>query len=91
MQILRAKLYEMELQKQQDEVSSLRRSQVGTGSRSEKIRTYNYKDNRATDHRLGINFPLNSVLEGGIEDVIQTCISQDQQAQLEELAREQQA
>ena len=53
MQILRAKLYEMKLREQQDEVKSRRLAQVGTGSRSEKIRTYNYKDNRATDHRLG--------------------------------------
>jgi len=86
MQILRAKLYEIKLQEQQEEVSSRRRSQVGTGSRSEKIRTYNYKDNRVTDHRLGENFTLTSVLEGNIEDMIQSCISQDQQERLEELA-----
>jgi peptide chain release factor 1 len=86
MQILRAKLYEMKLREQQEEVSSLRRGQVGTGSRSEKIRTYNYKDNRATDHRLGQNFSLNTVLEGDIENIIQSCISQDQQEKLAELA-----
>jgi peptide chain release factor 1 len=86
MQILRAKLYEIKLQEQQAEVTSMRRSQVGTGSRSEKIRTYNYKDNRVTDHRLGQNFTLTPVLEGGIEDMVQSCISQDQQEQLEELA-----
>ncbi|AFY40556.1 bacterial peptide chain release factor 1 (bRF-1) [[Leptolyngbya] sp. PCC 7376] len=86
MQILRAKLYEMELQKQRDEVSSMRKSQVGTGSRSEKIRTYNYKDNRVTDHRLGQNFGLATALEGEIEGMIQACITQDQQAQLEQLA-----
>jgi peptide chain release factor 1 len=85
-QILRAKLYEMKLQEQQQAVSSMRRSQVGTGSRSEKIRTYNYKDNRATDHRLNQNFSLDRVLEGDIDDVIQTCIAQDQQQQLAELA-----
>jgi peptide chain release factor 1 len=86
MQILRAKLYEIELTKQQQEVRGLRRSQVGTGSRSEKIRTYNYKDNRITDHRLNQNFPLANSLEGGIEHIIQTCISQDQQERLAELA-----
>ncbi|MEB3336090.1 MAG: peptide chain release factor 1 [Leptolyngbyaceae bacterium] len=86
MQILRAKLYEMKLQEQQAEVTSMRLSQVGTGSRSEKIRTYNYKDNRVTDHRLGQNFTLNPILEGDLETVIQSCISQDQQEQLEELA-----
>lgn len=86
MQILRAKLYEMKLREQQEEVTSMRRSQVGTGSRSEKIRTYNYKDNRATDHRLGENFGLTSILEGEIETVIQSCISKDQQERLAELA-----
>ncbi|MGA9377756.1 MAG: peptide chain release factor 1 [Phormidium sp.] len=85
MQILRARLYEMELRKQQEEVSSMRLKQVGTGSRSEKIRTYNYKDNRVTDHRLNHNFSLNSFLEGDIEDAIQACISQDQQQRLAEL------
>ncbi|MBW4692912.1 MAG: peptide chain release factor 1 [Lyngbya sp. HA4199-MV5] len=88
MQILRAKLYEMKLREQQEAVTSMRRSQVGTGSRSEKIRTYNYKDNRITDHRLGQNFSLAPVLEGDIEEVIQTCISQDQQERLEALAAE---
>lgn len=86
MQILRAKLYDMKLREQQEAVSSLRKSQVGTGARSEKIRTYNYKDNRVTDHRLGRNFTLETALEGGIEEIIQSCISQDQQEQLAELA-----
>ncbi|MBV9385159.1 MAG: peptide chain release factor 1, partial [Chroococcidiopsidaceae cyanobacterium CP_BM_ER_R8_30] len=85
MQILRAKLYEMKLREQQEAVTSMRRSQVGTGSRSEKIRTYNYKDNRATDHRLGQNYSLNPVLEGDLEPIIQACISQDQQERLAEL------
>jgi peptide chain release factor 1 len=88
MQILRAKLYEMKLREQQEAVTSMRRSQVGTGSRSEKIRTYNYKDSRVTDHRLGQNFSLPPVLEGDLEEVIQTCISQDQQERLESLAAE---
>lgn len=86
MQILRAKLYEIKLAEQQQEVRGLRRSQVGTGARSEKIRTYNYKDNRITDHRLGKNFPLANSLEGEIEIMIQSCISQDQQERLVELA-----
>jgi peptide chain release factor 1 len=86
MQILRAKLYEIKLQEQQQAVTSMRRSQVGTGSRSEKIRTYNYKDNRVTDHRLGQNYSLNPVLEGDLEPLIQACISQDQQERLAELA-----
>jgi peptide chain release factor 1 len=86
MQILRAKLYEMQMQEQQDTITDLRRSQVGTGSRSEKIRTYNYKDNRATDHRLGNNFPLEKVLEGDIDLILEACVAKDQQAQLAELA-----
>ncbi|MFM7544900.1 MAG: peptide chain release factor 1 [Synechococcales cyanobacterium] len=88
MQILRAKLYELKLQEQQDAVTSQRRMQVGTGSRSEKIRTYNYKDNRVTDHRLGQNFTLTSVLEGDLEVIVQSCITQDQQERLEEMAAE---
>ncbi|MFM6896108.1 MAG: peptide chain release factor 1 [Microcystis panniformis] len=86
MQILRAKLYDIKLQEQQEAVSSMRRSQVGTGSRSEKIRTYNYKDNRLTDHRLNENFSLDRILDGDIEDVIQSCIAKDQQGKLAELA-----
>ena len=86
MQILRAKLYEMKLREQQEAVTSMRRSQVGTGARSEKIRTYNYKDNRVTDHRLGQNYTLTSVLEGDVDLIIQACISADQQEQLAELA-----
>lgn len=88
MQILRAKLFEMKLQEQQEAVMSARRMQVGTGSRSEKIRTYNYKDNRVTDHRLNQNFSLAPILEGDIDTLIQTCISQDQQERLEQLAAE---
>ncbi len=86
MQILRAKLFEIKLREQQDAVTSMRRSQVGTASRSEKIRTYNYKDNRVTDHRLGVNFSLNEILQGDLENVIQSCITQDQQEQLLQLA-----
>ncbi|PSR19720.1 peptide chain release factor 1 [filamentous cyanobacterium CCP3] len=88
MQILRAKLYDMKLREQQEAVSSMRKSQVGTGARSEKIRTYNYKDNRVTDHRLNQNFTLTPVLEGDVDTLIQSCISRDQQERLEELAAE---
>ncbi|MGG6237995.1 peptide chain release factor 1 [Nodosilinea sp. AN01ver1] len=88
MQILRAKLYDMKLREQQEAVSSMRKSQVGTGARSEKIRTYNYKDNRVTDHRLNQNFTLTPVLEGDVDVLIQSCISRDQQERLEELAAE---
>jgi peptide chain release factor 1 len=86
MQILRAKLYEMKLQEQLDSISSNRKMQVGTGSRSEKIRTYNYKDNRVTDHRLNQNFSLQPILEGDIEDLIQSCIGLYQRELLAELS-----
>ncbi len=88
LQILRAKLYEMKLQEQQEAVGSLRRSQVGTGARSEKIRTYNYKDNRVTDHRLNLNFDLQKALSGDIEEIVQTCIARDRAVRLQELATE---
>jgi peptide chain release factor 1 len=87
MQILRAKLFDMQLRAQQDEVSSRRKMQVGSGDRSEKIRTYNYKDNRLTEHRLGENFSLSSIVEGVIEPVIQACIAADQKEKLEALAQ----
>lgn len=64
MALLRAKLYDRELERQQKELYEQRKMQVGSGSRSEKIRTYNYKDNRCTDHRLNLNFPLQSILKG---------------------------
>jgi peptide chain release factor 1 len=88
MQILRAKLYEIKLQEQNEAIASQRKSQVGSGARSEKIRTYNYKDSRVTDHRLGQNFALDTALQGKIEDIVQTCIARDQQAQLEAMAAE---
>eukprot|EP00898_Chlorokybus_atmophyticus_P007742 jgi/Chlat1/796/Chrsp104S01259 len=88
MQILRAKLFEIKQREQYDQVTSLRRSQVGTGSRSEKIRTYNYKDNRVSDHRTKHNYDLNKFLVGEIEAAIQGCITMDQQELLEQLAGE---
>src|SRR5687767_14048579 len=71
MKVLRARLYEMEMQKQQDAIAKERRGQVGTGERSEKIRTYNYPQSRITDHR--INFTthrLHDVLEGELGEMI---------------------
>lgn len=86
MQLLRAKLYEIKLKEQQESQRSQRQSQIGSGSRSEKIRTYNYKDNRVTDHRLKMNFELTSFLDGDIETAIQSCVSMEQRELLEELA-----
>lgn len=70
-QILRAKLYDRELQARQQALYDERKAQVGTGDRSEKIRTYNYKDNRLTDHRLNQNFSLQQILEGDLDKVIE--------------------
>jgi peptide chain release factor 1 len=86
MEILRAKLYERELAEANARQRDARRSQVGSGDRSEKIRTYNAKDNRVTDHRLGQNFSLDPVLNGQLEDVIEACIAAEQGRQLQELA-----
>ena len=84
-QILRAKLFEQQQRAQAEAVSEARRSQIGSGGRSEKIRTYNYKDSRCTDHRLSSNFALDGVLTGGIEPIIQQCIALDQQERLKEM------
>ncbi|WP_413678635.1 peptide chain release factor 1 [Prochlorococcus sp. MIT 0916] len=88
MEILRAKLLELEIAEANEKERSARLSQVGTGDRSEKIRTYNYKDNRTTDHRLGINFPLEQVLAGQLEDVIGACIAEEQKRQMEEISNQ---
>jgi peptide chain release factor 1 len=71
MKVLRSRLYEMELQKQQDAIAKDRRSQVGTGERSEKIRTYNFKENRVTDHRIGFTMhQLDAALDGDLNQLI---------------------
>ena len=88
MEILRAKLYERQLAEANERESSARRSQVGTGDRSEKIRTYNAKDNRVTDHRLGRNFSLESILQGQMEDVIGACVAEEQRSKLEQLSQQ---
>ncbi len=74
MKVLRTKLYELELKKQQDEISSTRKSMVRSGDRSEKIRTYNYPQNRVTDHRLegeAKNYSLREIVDGSLEQVIE--------------------
>ncbi|CAK9175912.1 unnamed protein product [Ilex paraguariensis] len=86
LQLLRAKLYEIKLREQQELIRNQRKSQVGTGARAEKIRTYNYKDNRVSDHRLKMNFELTSFLDGDIETAVQSCATMEQKELLEELA-----
>ena len=88
MEILRAKLFEIQLEEANEKERSQRLMQVGTGDRSEKIRTYNYKDNRTTDHRLGCNFSLEPILSGQLDEVIDACIAQEQKRQMEEFNKE---
>ncbi len=88
LEILRAKLYERQLAEANAQQRSARLAQVGSGDRSEKIRTYNVKDNRITDHRLGRNFSLEPILNGQLHDLIGACIAADQGRQLEELAEQ---
>lgn len=74
MKVLRTRLFELELKKQQDELTSARRSMVGSGDRSEKIRTYNYPQNRVTDHRLegdAKNYSLRDIMEGNLDSLIE--------------------
>jgi peptide chain release factor 1 len=86
MQLLKTKLYDLEVQKQMQEMTDLRRSQVGTGDRSERIRTYNFPQDRVTDHRIGENFPLAPIIEGELDGVIEALMVADQKAKLEKLA-----
>uniref|UniRef100_A0A061RHV2 Peptide chain release factor 1 n=2 Tax=Tetraselmis sp. GSL018 TaxID=582737 RepID=A0A061RHV2_9CHLO len=86
LEILRTKLFALEVEKQQAEARQRRQSQVGTGSRSEKIRTYNYKDSRMSDHRLKSNFDLNKALDGDLEGAIQGMIMMEQKEMLQEMS-----
>ena len=86
MQILKAKLYDMEVQKQMQEITDLRRSQVGTGDRSERIRTYNFPQGRLTDHRINHNLNVNTVIDGDLEELIKLLTEHDQKLKLEKLA-----
>lgn len=84
--LLRAKLYDLELQKQHDEEAELRRSQIGTGDRSEKIRTYNFPQSRVTDHRIGLTtHNIEGILDGDLDEVIDSLIAADQAAKLAKL------
>ena len=83
MKVLRHRLYEMELQRQQDEIAQDRRGQVGTGERSEKIRTYNFPQNRITDHRIGFTtHKLPAVLDGELAEIIETLVTHYQSERL---------
>ena len=83
MQMLRTKLYEETLRKQEEELGNERRNKIGTGDRSEKIRTYNYPQNRVTDHRIGFTLKqLDRVMEGDLDQVIEALITEDQARKL---------
>ncbi len=88
MQILRSRLFELQMEEQAKEVAGRRKAQVGSGARSEKIRTYNYKDNRVSDHRVGENFPLEGFMNGDVSPAIGACQAMEQREKLEELNAE---
>ena len=84
MKVLKARLYEQQLQKQEEEQGEERRSKIGTGDRAEKIRTYNYPQNRVTDHRIGFTTKqLDRVMDGDLDDIIEALISEDQKRKME--------
>ena len=83
---MRAKLYDMECQQAHDAEADARRSQIGTGDRSEKIRTYNFPQGRVTDHRIGLTlYKLDKILNGDIQEIIDACIAADQAAKLSKM------
>ena len=85
MKVLRSRLYEIEMKRQQDEIAQDRRTQVGSGERSEKIRTYNFPQNRVTDHRIGFTtHRLAQMLDGDVSEMIDTLSTHFQSAQLQE-------
>ncbi|HZR47491.1 MAG TPA: peptide chain release factor 1 [Candidatus Manganitrophaceae bacterium] len=86
MRVLRSRLLEMEREKQDEQIAKERKSQVGTGDRSEKIRTYNFKENRVTDHRINLSlYQLEQILQGELDPFIQALIAQDEEKRIQEL------
>ena len=84
--LLRAKLYDIEQQKAHDAEAEMRRSQIGTGDRSEKIRTYNFPQGRVTDHRIKLTlYKLDAVMNGDIDELLDSLIAADQAAKLANL------
>ncbi|MDE7432222.1 MAG: peptide chain release factor 1 [Lachnospiraceae bacterium] len=87
--LLRAKLYDIECQKAHDAEAEARRSQIGTGDRSEKIRTYNFPQGRVTDHRIGLTlYKLDKIMNGDIQEIIDACIIADQNAKLAKMGED---
>lgn len=88
MKMLMSRLYDIENEKRDMEERAKRGSQIGTGGRSEKIRTYNWKDSRCSDHRLGQNFPLSDFLNADIGKIIDAMTAKDQEEKLKQLSEE---
>lgn len=87
--LLRAKLYDLECQKRHDAEAEARKSQIGTGDRSEKIRTYNFPQGRVTDHRIGLTlYKLDKIMNGDIQEIIDACIAADQAKKLANMNEE---
>ena len=83
LQMLRARVYEEEVRKKEEQEGLERRTKIGTGDRSEKIRTYNYPQNRVTDHRIGFTLKqLDRVMEGNLHEIIDALINEDQARKL---------
>ena len=83
--VLKARLYDLEMQKQQDEIAGQRKSQVGTGDRSERIRTYNFPQGRVSDHRIGLTlYKLETFLDGDLDEIIDGLITDDQARKMAE-------
>ena len=83
MRMLASKLYEMEQEKKNSEVTGLRRSQVGTGMRNERIRTYNFPQGRVTDHRVGLTlYKIDAVMDGALDEIIDALATADQAEKL---------
>ncbi|MCR5157073.1 MAG: peptide chain release factor 1 [Butyrivibrio sp.] len=83
LKVLRAKLYEMEVSRQQNDEAQLRRSQVGSGDRSEKIRTYNFHQGRVTDHRIGLTlYKIDQIMDGDLDEIIDSLTAADQAQRL---------
>ena len=86
LKVLYARLYDMELKKHNEEIAGERKAQVGTGNRNERIRTYNFPQGRLTDHRIGQNLNVWTVIEGELDELINLLIQYDQKLKLEKLA-----
>ena len=83
MKVLRSRLYEMEREKQESAEAAARRSQVGSGDRSERIRTYNFPQGRVTDHRIGLTlYKIESIMDGSLDDLIDALVTADQAEKL---------